>query len=51
MAIFNRYKDTIDNLFNSSDAESPDQPRSIDKELCNTPKSEGSLTGLSEGIT
>lgn len=53
--IFNNYKDTVDNLINSSDTKSLDWPdfpnrlKLIDKELRNTLKSKsGSLTLLGE---
>lgn len=48
VAIFNRYKDTFDDLIDISDAESPDWPGLIDKGLCNVPRSKDSPTGLSE---
>ena len=54
-AIFNKYKDTLDNLIDSSNIESPDYPdssnwlRLIDKGLYNTLKSkDGSPTFLEE---
>ena len=54
-AIPNKYKNTLDNLIDSSDAESldypdsPNRPGLIDKGLCNTLKSrDGSLTFLEE---
>lgn len=49
MAICNRYKDTLDHFINNSDIESPNSPGLIDKRSRNTPKSEGSLTGVLEG--
>lgn len=49
MAIPNRYKDTSDELIDSLDVESPDQPGPIVKGSRNTLRSESSLTGLSEG--
>ena len=55
IVIFNKYKDTLNNLINNSDIKSPDYPDSpnwlglIDKESCNGPKSrDGSPTFLKE---
>ncbi len=48
MAIPNNYKNTLDNLIDSSDIESPDWLRPINKELCNAPKCEGSLMSFSK---
>ena len=50
----NKYKDTFDDLINSSDTESPDQPefsdwpRLIDKRTCNTPRSRGASPSFLE---
>ena len=49
IAIPNRYKDTLSDLIDSSDAESLDWLRPIDKVSRNTPMSEGSPTELLEG--
>ena len=49
MAIPNRYKDTLDNLIDSSDPESPDRARPIDERSRNIPMSEGSSADCSEG--
>lgn len=49
MAIFYRYKNTLDDFIDSSNAKSLDWPRLIDKRLRNASRSEGSLTGLLEG--
>lgn len=51
MAFWNRYKDTLDDLINSSNLEFPDpeslnQPGPIDKGLYNSPKLEWNLTNL-----
>lgn len=54
MAIPNKYKDTLDDLIDSSDTESPDQPESpdrlgpIDKGTRNAPRSRGASPSLSE---
>lgn len=48
MAILNRYKDILNNFNDSSDVESPDLPRSIDKGSYNTLKSKSSLTEIFE---
>ena len=55
MAISNKYKDTLNNLIDSSDTEfpdwpdSPDQPGLIDKRSCNAPRSkDNSPTFLEE---
>ena len=53
-AIPNKYKDSLDDLIDSSDTESPDQPESpdwlepIDKGTCNVPRSRGASLSLSE---
>ena len=44
----NKYKDTLDDLIDSSDAESPDWQGLIDKGSRNMPRFEDSLTGLLE---
>lgn len=49
VAIPNRYKDNLDDLINSSDTESLDWPKSIDKRSCNALKAESSSTELLEG--
>ena len=46
--IFNRYKDTLDDLIDSSDLESSNQAGPIDGRFCNSPMSEGSLADLLE---
>lgn len=46
IAIFNRYKNTLDDFIESSNLESP--PKLIDKGSRNAPKSRGGLTGLLE---
>lgn len=46
VAIPNRYKDILDNLINSSDLESPDWSKLIDKKSHNIPKFGGSLIGF-----
>lgn len=48
VAIPNRYKDTLDDLMDSSDTKSPDRPGPIDKGSRNAPRFEGSSMGLSE---
>lgn len=48
MAIFNQYKDTLDDLTHSSDPRSLNQVELIDNRSHNTPISENSLTDLSE---
>ena len=54
MAILNKYKDTLDDLIDSSDTESPNQPESpdrlgpIDKGTRNAPRSRGASPSLSE---
>ena len=54
MAISNKYKDTFDDLIDSSDTESSDQLESpnrlgpIDKETRNVPRSRGVLLSLSK---
>ena len=47
MAISIQYKDTLDDLINSSDPESPNQERPIDVRFYNVAMSESSLTDLS----
>ncbi len=53
-AIPNKYKDTLDNLIDSSDIKSPDRPNSpdrpalIDKGSRNTPKSRSGSSTLSD---
>ena len=49
VAIPNRYKDTLDDLIDSSDPESPDRARPIDERSRNAPMSEGSIADCSEG--
>ena len=49
MAIYNKYKDTLNNLIDSSDSESLDWPEPIDKGSCNTPRFVGSSMKLLEG--
>ena len=49
VAIPNKYKDTLDDLIDSSDVKSLDRLRPIDKGSHNAPKSEGSPMGLLEG--
>ena len=49
VAIPNRYKDTLDNLIDNSDPESPDRAGPIDERSCNVPISGGSLADRSEG--
>ena len=46
MAILNKYKDTLDDFIDSSDAKSPNRPGLIDKGSCNLPRSESSPTKL-----
>ena len=52
MAIPNKYKNTLDDLIDSSDTESPDQPKSpdqsgsIDKMIRNSPRLTGALLSL-----
>ena len=48
MAIFNKYKNTLDDLIDSSNAESPNWPGPIDKGSRNASRSENSLTELLE---
>lgn len=48
VTISNKYKDTFDNLIDSSDAISPDWLGLIDKKLRNTPKSKSNPMGLSK---
>lgn len=48
MAIFKKYKDTLDNLIDSSNSKSPDWVISIDERSYNVPKSENSLADLLE---
>lgn len=43
MVIYNKYKDTLDNLINSLDPESSDWLKSINKELHNAPRSKNGL--------
>lgn len=47
MAILNKYKDTLDNFINSSDKESLDWLRLIDKRSCNA-RFEGGLMDYSK---
>lgn len=49
VAIPNRYKDTLDDLIDSSDPESSDRAGPIDERSRNAPMSEGSSADLSEG--
>lgn len=49
MAIFNKYKDTLDNFIDNSDPESLNKVRLIDERSYNVPRSENSLTDLWEG--
>lgn len=49
MAIFNRYKNTPNDLIDNSDPESLDWLKSINKGLRNLPRSASSLMGLLEG--
>ena len=49
VAISNRCKDTLDDLINSLDLESPDRPGPIDERSRNAPRSVGSSTGLLKG--
>ena len=42
MAILNKYKDTLDNLINNLDEESPNWPRPINKGSHNAPRFETS---------
>ena len=48
VAISNQYKDTLDDLIDSSDLESLDWVEQIDKKSRNAPMSEGSSADLSE---
>lgn len=48
VAISNQYKDTLDDLNDSSDPESPDWARPINEKSCNAPISKGSSIDLSE---
>lgn len=48
MAILNRYKDTYNNLIDSSDIKFPDWPRLINKGSCNISRSESSSIGFEE---
>ena len=48
VAIPNRYKDTLDDLIDSSDPESPDWAGLIDKRSRNAPMSESTSSDLSE---
>lgn len=48
MAIPNLYKDSLDNLIDSSNTKSTDWPKPINKGSRNAVKSEDSLTGLLE---
>ena len=54
VAIPNKYKDTLDDLIDSSDTESPDQPESpnrlgpIDKGIHNAPRSKDASPSFSE---
>lgn len=43
MAIFNKYKDTLDDLIDSVDTEFPNRLKLIDKELHNIFKSKNAL--------
>ena len=45
---FNKYKDTLDDFINSSNLESLNQSRLINKKLCNTPRFKASLIELLE---
>ena len=49
VAIPNQYKDTLDDLIDSSDPKSSDWAGPIDKRSRNAPMSKGSLADLSEG--
>ena len=49
VAISNRYKDTLDDLIDSSDPESPDRAGPIDERSHNAPMFEGSSADCSEG--
>ena len=48
VAILNQYKDTLDDLIDSSDSESLDWAGPIDERFCNAPMSKGSLADCSE---
>ena len=54
MAIFNKYKDNLDDPIDSSDTKSQDQPKSlnwlrpIDNGICNAPGSRDALSNLLE---
>ena len=47
VAISNQYKDTLDDFIDSSDPESLDRARLIDKRSCNAPMSKSGLTNPS----
>lgn len=49
LAISNQYKNTLDDLIDSSDSESLDWARIIDVRICNTSRSEVSSADLLEG--
>lgn len=49
MAIPNKYKNTLDDFIDSSDAEFSDQPKPIDKRSCNVSRFESSPTRLLKG--
>ena len=48
MAISNRYKNTLDDLIDSSDVQSPNRVGPIDERSCNDPMSERSSADLLE---
>ena len=49
MPIPNQYKDTLDDLIDSSNPKSPDWVEPIDKRFCNASMSESSSADFSEG--
>ena len=49
VVISNQYKDTLDDLIDSSDPESPDRMGPIDERSCNASISEGSSANLLKG--
>lgn len=48
MAIFNKYKDSLNNLIDSSDLKSVNQAKPIDEKFCNTYRLKCNLTSLLE---